>query len=86
MAASYVLGVSTRRVEKLVATLGITALSKSQVSEMAKSLDVLVEQFRTRPLDAGATSAASANSPRSSLRSFTPRSHSRPKTSTPRGN
>ena len=53
MAASYVLGVSTRRVEKLVATLGITALSKSQVSEMAKSLDVLVEQFRTRPLDAG---------------------------------
>lgn len=53
VAASYVLGVSTRRVEKLVATLGITALSKSQVSEMAKSLDVLVEQFRTRPLDAG---------------------------------
>ena len=53
VAASYVLGVSTRRVEKLVAALGITALSKSQVSEMAKSLDVMVEQFRTRPLDAG---------------------------------
>ncbi len=53
VAASYVLGVSTRRVEKLVAALGITALSKSQVSQMAKSLDVMVEQFRTRPLDAG---------------------------------
>ena len=53
VASSYVLGVSTRRVEKLVATLGITSLSKSQVSEMSKSLDVLVEQFRSRPLDAG---------------------------------
>lgn len=47
------LGVSTRRMEKLVAALGITALSKSQVSEMAKSLDAQVEAFRTRPLDAG---------------------------------
>ena len=34
-------------------TLGITGLSKSQVSEMAKDLDEQVEQFRTRPLDAG---------------------------------
>jgi putative transposase len=53
VAASYVLGVSTRRVEKLAATLGITSLSKSQVSELAKSLDQQVEQFRSRPLDAG---------------------------------
>jgi putative transposase len=36
VATSYLLGVSTRRVEKLVETLGITRLSKSQVSEMAK--------------------------------------------------
>ncbi|MDT0352915.1 IS256 family transposase [Pseudonocardia charpentierae] len=53
VATSYLLGVSTRRVEKLVAQLGITQLSKSQVSEMAKSLDVQVEAFRSRPLDAG---------------------------------
>src|SRR5512133_1238591 len=38
--------------EKLVQTLGITGLSKSQVSEMAKDLDTQVEAFRSRPLDA----------------------------------
>jgi putative transposase len=53
VATSYLLGVSTRRMEKLVQTLGITGLSKSQVSEMAKDLDSQVEAFRTRPLDAG---------------------------------
>ena len=53
VATSYLLGVSTRRVEKLVETLGIMRLGKSQVSEMAKSLDAQVEAFRTRPLDAG---------------------------------
>ncbi len=53
VAMSYLLGVSTRRVEKLAETLGITSLSKSQVSELAKSLDGAVEQFRSRPLDAG---------------------------------
>ena len=39
--------------DKLVETLGITSLSKSQVSAMAKELDTAVEAFRTRPLDAG---------------------------------
>jgi transposase-like protein len=39
-------------VEKLVGQLGFAALSKSQVSEMAKSLDAQVEAFRSRPLDA----------------------------------
>ena len=53
VATCYLLGVSTRRMEKLVASLGITSLSKSQVSEMAKDLDAVVEDFRTRPLDAG---------------------------------
>jgi transposase-like protein len=53
VATCYLLGVSTRRMEKLVETLGITGLSKSQVSEMAKDLDSQVEAFRTRPLDAG---------------------------------
>src|SRR5215212_387390 len=53
VATSYLLGVSTRRMEKLVERLGITRLSKSQVSEMAKDLDGQVEAFRSRPLDAG---------------------------------
>ena len=51
VATCYLLGVSTRRMDKLVQSLGITTLSKSQVSEMAKDLDAHVEQFRTRRLD-----------------------------------
>ena len=54
VATCYLLGVSTRRMDKLVQALGITGLSKSQVSVMAKDLDEHVEQFRTRRLqDAG---------------------------------
>jgi len=53
VATCYLLGVSTRRMEKLVETLEITRLSKSQVSVMAKELDEQVESFRSRPLDAG---------------------------------
>jgi putative transposase len=53
VATCYLLGVSTRRMDKLVGTLGITGLSKSQVSVMAKELDIAVEAFRSRPLDAG---------------------------------
>ena len=53
VATSYLLGVSTRRVEKLAASLGVVGLSKSQVSAMAAELDELVEGFRNRPLDAG---------------------------------
>jgi putative transposase len=50
VATCYLLGVSTRRMDKLVQSLGITGLSKSQVSMMATELDEHVEQFRTRPL------------------------------------
>ncbi|MGW5366673.1 IS256 family transposase [Actinopolymorpha pittospori] len=53
VATCYLLGVSTRRMEKLVEQLGITRLSKSQVSVMAAELDQAVEAFRTRPLDQG---------------------------------
>lgn len=52
-ATCYLKGVSTRRMNDLVASLGITNLSKSQVSDMAKDLDQMVEDFRTRPLDTG---------------------------------
>ena len=54
VATCYLLGVSTRRMDKLVQSLGITSLSKSQVSRMAADLDEQVAAFRTRPLgDAG---------------------------------
>jgi putative transposase len=50
VADCYLAGVSTRRMDKLVKTLGINALSKSQVSRMAAELDEQVESFRHRPL------------------------------------
>ncbi len=53
IADAYLAGVSTRRVEKLVRQLGVERMSRSQVSRLAKSLDEIVEDFRTRPLDGG---------------------------------
>ena len=51
VADCYLAGVSTRRMDKLVKTLGIHSLSKSQVSRMAADLDAQVGAFRTRRLD-----------------------------------
>jgi transposase-like protein len=51
IAECYVRGVSTRRVDGLVKTLGIEGISRSQVSRMAKALDEEVTAFRSRPLD-----------------------------------
>jgi len=53
VAQCYVEGVSTRRVDDVVKSMGIDGISKSQVSELAKSLDEMVSAFRNRPLDAG---------------------------------
>jgi putative transposase len=53
VAQCSVRGVSTRRVEGIVQTPGIASLSKSQVSELTKTLDEQVAVFRSRPLDAG---------------------------------
>jgi len=47
---AYVLGVSTRRVDDLVASLGITGISKSEVSRICAALDAEVGVFRDRPL------------------------------------
>ena len=47
VATCNLLGVSTGRMEKLVESLGITRLSKSQVLEMAKELDAQVADYRT---------------------------------------
>jgi putative transposase len=51
IADAYLAGVSTRRVEKLAQQLGIQHLSRSQASRLAKTLDQIVEDFRTRPLE-----------------------------------
>ncbi|MBT8336610.1 MAG: IS256 family transposase [Gemmatimonadetes bacterium] len=54
VAECYVKGVSTRKVDKVIQQLGIEGIGKSQVSELAKSLDEQVSAFRTRPLEATA--------------------------------
>ena len=59
VADCYLAGVSTRRMDKLVKTLGINALSKSQVSRMAEDLDEQVAAFRQRSI----TRARSRSSP-----------------------
>jgi len=51
IADAYLAGVSTRRVEKLVQQLGVERMSRSQVSRLAQSLDQIVEDFRSRPLE-----------------------------------
>jgi putative transposase len=47
---AYISGVSTRKIEKLVETLGVSSLSKSQVSEYCKEIEELITAFRHRPL------------------------------------
>jgi len=48
---AYVQGVSTRKVEDLVQSLGIERMSKSQVSQLTRELDSVVKAFRERKLD-----------------------------------
>jgi putative transposase len=47
---AYVCGVSTRRVDQLVESLGLR-ISKSEVSRIAQLLDEQVQAFRERPLE-----------------------------------
>jgi putative transposase len=47
---AYVKGVSTRSVDDLVKALGMTGISKSQVSRLCAELDARVKKFLTRPL------------------------------------
>jgi transposase-like protein len=49
---AYVQGVSTRKVEALVQSLGIAGISKSEVSRLCAGLDEQARIFRTRRLDA----------------------------------
>src|SRR4030095_3047710 len=52
VAEAYVKGVSTRKVEALVQSLGIAGMSKTEVSRLCASLDEEVRAFRERRLDA----------------------------------
>ncbi|MEN8615509.1 IS256 family transposase [Dehalogenimonas sp. THU2] len=47
---AYVLGISTRKVESLVQSLGLNGISKSEVSRICAALDDEVERWRNRPL------------------------------------
>jgi putative transposase len=49
---AYVLGVSTRKVEALMESMGATGVSKSEVSRMSKELDVGIREFRERGFEA----------------------------------
>src|SRR5512135_185278 len=47
---AWIGGMSTRKVEDLVQALGMTGISKSQVSELCSALDERVNDFLERPL------------------------------------
>jgi putative transposase len=50
----YVDGISTRKVDALVAALGVqSGISRSQVSRICADIDVQVQAFLGRPLDEG---------------------------------
>ena len=48
---AYVNGVSTRKVDRLVEQLGVSGMSKDQVSRLCRGLDEQVRVFRERPLE-----------------------------------
>ena len=47
---AWVSGISTRKIERLAKSMGIEQISASQVSQVNKELDEMVDEFRTRPL------------------------------------
>jgi putative transposase len=48
---AYIQGVSTRSVDELVKAMGMTGISKSQVSRLCEEIDGKVKAFLTRPLE-----------------------------------
>jgi len=48
---AYVQGISTRSVDELVKALGMTGISKSQVSRLCEEIDARVKAFLDRPLE-----------------------------------
>ena len=48
---AWIGGVSTRRVDELVQAMGLSGISKSQVSKLCKDIDERVNAFLDRPLE-----------------------------------
>ena len=48
---AYVQGISTRSVDDLVKAMGMSGISKSQVSRLCEEIDGKVKAFLTRPLE-----------------------------------
>jgi len=48
---AYIQGVSTRSVDELVKTLGMSGISKSQVSRLCEEIDERVGAFLSRPIE-----------------------------------
>jgi transposase-like protein len=48
---AWINGVSTRKVDELVQAMGMTGISKSQVSDLCKGIDERVDSFLTRPIE-----------------------------------
>jgi len=51
VAESFLQGISTRRVEKVIRSFGLENISASEVSRIAKKLDEEVQQFLNRPIE-----------------------------------
>jgi hypothetical protein len=68
---AYVHGISTRSVDDLVKAMGMSGISKSQVSRLCEEIDEKVKAFLTRPIEESSSSrtpmrASKAPSPRCS--------------------
>lgn len=48
---AYIQGISTRSVDELVKAVGMTGISKSQVSRLCEEIDERVNAFLTRPIE-----------------------------------
>ena len=48
---AYVHGISTRSVDDLVKAMGMTGISKSQVSRLCEEIDERVAEFLNRPIE-----------------------------------
>ena len=48
---AYIQGISTRSVDDLVKAMGMSGISKSQVSRLCEEIDVKVKAFLERPIE-----------------------------------
>ncbi len=62
---AYIQGVSTRSVDDLVKAMGMSGISKSQVSRLCEEIDARAQTFLARPIEvtSGADSSTQAKIP-----------------------